>query len=111
MCVVSHAVPQHAGVAHSQPSVSGAVPVLQSEAPALHVYEHFVPLQLAADAFVRLHLSPQALQLFVVFRSVQMPLHVVSWQVHEPLWQSGVGCEHAAQLAPAVPHEEFVSEA
>jgi hypothetical protein len=37
MCAVSHELPQHAGVAHSQPSVSGAVPPLQSEVPALQV--------------------------------------------------------------------------
>jgi hypothetical protein len=108
--VVSHPVPQHAGVAHSQPSVSGAVALLQSEAAGdvLHVYEHVVPLQVADVAFVRLHLSPQALQLLVVSSRVQVaggPEHEVSWQLHEPLWQSGVGCEQAAQFAPAVPHE------
>jgi hypothetical protein len=51
-------------------------------------------------------LSPQALQLLVVVSSVQMaggPVHDVSWQPHAPLWQSGEGCEHAPQFAPAVP--------
>jgi hypothetical protein len=96
--VVWHFTPQQAGVAHSQPSVSGAVAALQSEdadAPVSQVYEHVVPLQLAADAFVRLHLSPQALQFCVVLRRVHVPLHVVSWQVHEPFEQSGVGCAQA----------------
>ena len=68
-----------------------------------------MPLQLADDAFVGLHLSPQALQLFVVFNSVQMaggPVQAVSWQLQEPLWQSGLGCEQGEQLAPAVPHDE-----
>jgi hypothetical protein len=69
-------VPQHAGVAHSHPSVSGAVPLLQSEAPALQVYEQLVPLQVEADAFVRLQVLPP--QLFVVLRAVtQTPLESV----------------------------------
>jgi len=65
-------------------------------------------LQVADEAFVRLHLSPQALQLLVVFSSVHVtggPEHEVSWQLHAPLWQSGVGCEQVPQVAPAVPHE------
>ena len=52
VCVVWHAPLQHPGVAHSQPSVSGAVAALQSLSPALHLYEHVVPLQLAAPVFV-----------------------------------------------------------
>jgi hypothetical protein len=63
-------------------------------------------LQVAEAALVRLHLSPQPLQLLVVVSRVQMaggPVHDVSWQPHEPLWQSGVGCEHPPQFAPAVP--------
>lgn len=51
-CVVSHFAPQHPGVAHSHPSVSGAVAALQSLEPALHLYEHVVPLQLAGPVFV-----------------------------------------------------------
>jgi hypothetical protein len=37
VCVFSQAEPQQPGVAHSHPSVSGWVPALQSEAPALQV--------------------------------------------------------------------------
>jgi hypothetical protein len=65
-------------------------------------------LQVAADALVGVHLSPQALQLVVVFSSVHVaggPAHEDSWQLQAPLWQSGVGCEQGAQFAPAVPHE------
>lgn len=55
-CTVWHAPLQHAGfageVAHSQPSLSGGVPALQSMRPVLHLYEHVVPLQLAAPVFV-----------------------------------------------------------
>jgi hypothetical protein len=61
-----------------------------------------------------LHTSPQPLQLAVVVSSVQMaggPVHDVSWQLHAPLWQSGVGCEHAPQLAPPVPHSVSDCEA
>jgi hypothetical protein len=79
--VVSQLVPQQAGVAHSQPSVSGATLALQSESPVSHEYEHFVPLHVAEAAFVRLHWSPQALQLLVVVSRVQMaggPVHDVS---------------------------------
>ena len=50
--VVAHPVPQHVGVVHSHPSVSGALPALQSFSPELHWYEHVVPLQLAAPVFV-----------------------------------------------------------
>ena len=52
MCVVWQPVPQQPGVAHSHPSVSGALPALQSASPELHWYEHVVPLQLAAPVFV-----------------------------------------------------------
>jgi len=84
-------VPQHPGVAHSHPSVSGAVPLLQSEVPVLHVYEHVVPLQESADAFVGVHTLPHALQLLVVLSSVQVAPHRVSLHVHEPALQSGAG--------------------
>jgi hypothetical protein len=114
--VTSQPAPQHAGVEHSQPFVSGAVPLSQSAAPALHVYEHVVPLHVADCALVRLHLSPHALQLLVVFSVVQVPLHSVSRQVHAPLLQSGLGCEHGAQAAPPVPQDvadwpEYASQA
>jgi hypothetical protein len=68
-----------------------------------------VPLQLAAEAFVVVHLSPQALQLLVVVSAVQVPLHTVSGasHVHEPLTQVGAGCAHAPQAAPPVPHRVF----
>jgi len=78
---------------------------LQSESPALHVYEHVLPLHVADAALVRLHLSPQALQLLVVFSCVQVPLHTVSRQLHTPLLQSGLGCEQGAQFAPFVPQD------
>lgn len=88
---------QQPGVAHSHPSVSGAVALLQSEAPALQVYVQVVPLQ-AGDAsvpFVAVHTAPHALQLLAVLSAVHVvPPHVVSWQVHAPLWQSGVGWAH-----------------
>ena len=88
--------------------MSGAVAELQSDAPPLHVYEHFVPLHVAAEALVRLHLSPHALQLLVVSSSVQMaggPAQLGSWHEQTPLWQSGVGCAHGPHVAPAVPHD------
>jgi hypothetical protein len=52
VCVVSHPVPQHPGVEHSHPSVSGALLALQSERPELHWYVHVEPVQLAAPVFV-----------------------------------------------------------
>jgi hypothetical protein len=93
---------QHVGVAHSQPSVSGAVPALQSDAPTLQVYAHVEPLQLAADAFLSVHTSPQALQLLVVFSKVHVLLpQVVSVQVHEPLTHIGVGCAQVVWFCQA----------
>lgn len=62
-------------------------------------------MQVADCAFVRVHLSPHALQLFVVFSVVHVPLHSVSRQVHEPLLQSGLGCEQGEQFAPPVPQD------
>jgi hypothetical protein len=48
-------------------------------------------------AFTALHLSPHALQLFVVLSSVQVvPPQSVSLHVHAPALQSGVGCAHVA---------------
>jgi hypothetical protein len=62
-------------------------------------------LHVADDAFVRLHVSPQALQLVVVLRVVHVPLQRVSLHEHTPLLQSGFGCAHGAQFAPAVPQD------
>lgn len=100
-------VPQHAGVAHSHPSTSGAVPLLQSEEPALQVYEQLDPLQLAAEALVRLHLLPQALQLLVVLSSVHVvPPHSVSRHLQVPFWQSGDGWAQVVPFTqlPVPPH-------
>ncbi len=59
-----HAPPgQHPGVAHSQPSVSGAVAALQSARPALHVYVHVAPLQEAPLLWVESQATPHLLQL------------------------------------------------
>ncbi len=44
--------------------MSGAVPALQSVSPALHLYEHVDPLQLAGPVFV-LHFAPHPPQLVV----------------------------------------------
>jgi hypothetical protein len=68
---------------------------LQSDDPGLQVYEHDEPLQLAADAFVSLHASPQALQSLVEFSCAHVLPHNVPVQVHAPVTQSGVGCAHA----------------
>jgi hypothetical protein len=50
--VVAHPVPQQLGVAHSHPSVSGALLALQSSRPELHWYVHVDPVQLAAPVLV-----------------------------------------------------------
>ena len=95
MCFVWHDVPQQPVPEpwHSQPSVSGAEPALQSKYPALHVYEHFEPLQAADDALLRLHTSPQALQSCVVFSPEHvLSEHFVCVHTHDPFWQVGVGC-------------------
>jgi hypothetical protein len=70
----------------------------------MQVYEHVLPLQFAADALTRLHLSPQAPQLLVVLSAVHVEPHMVSGHVQAPLVQSGVGWLHGAQAAPAFPH-------
>jgi hypothetical protein len=103
--VVWQPVPQQAGVLHSHPSVFGAVAELQSADPALHVYEHVAPLQVADCAFVRLHLSPHALQLFVVLSEVHVEPHSVSAHVQAPFEQSGFGCAQGVQFAPPVPQD------
>jgi hypothetical protein len=56
----------------SQPSVSGAVDALQSPKPALHMYEHVVPLQVARKTAV-LHATPQAPQFLVEVKEPQPP--------------------------------------
>lgn len=90
---------QHPGVAHSQPSRSGAV-LWQSEYPVLQVYEHVVPLQLVLEAPVVLQTSPHPVQLVVVLSDVHTPLHMVFGlrQVHAPFEQSGFGCEQVVWL-------------
>lgn len=97
MCCVWQEVPQHPvpDPGHSHPSVSGAVPLLQSKYPVLQVYEHVDPLQDGAVALLALHLSPHALQSCVVFSDEHVPSeHDVSAHVHAPFRQSGVGCAH-----------------
>ncbi len=73
MCLVSQLDPQQPGVAHSQPSVSGAVAALQSDAPLLHVYEQLPPLHASAEAFVAVQAMPHAPQFEVVVVCVSHP--------------------------------------
>ena len=94
MCVVWHELPQQLGVAHAHPPVF-AFAVLQSENPGAQVYWQADPEQLTLVAFVGEHTSPNALQLLVVVRSVQVLPQVVSPQVQLPALQSGVGWAHA----------------
>jgi len=101
--VVWQDAPQHPGVAHSQPSRSGGVPLLQSDAPALHVYWQVVPVHVSVEAFVEVHASPQAVQLLVVVRVVHVLPHVVCVQVHPPPTQVGVGCAQGAPLTSLPP--------
>jgi hypothetical protein len=86
--VLWHEVPQHAGVAHSQPSVSGAVAPLQSMRPALQLYVHEVPLQLAAPVVV-LHAWWHAPQLEVDDCDDSHPskLPAICTQSSQPAWQ------------------------
>jgi hypothetical protein len=72
-CVVWQPDPQHPGVAHSHPSVSGAVAKLQSAWFAMHVYEQVVPLQLSAVALAGLQVTPHPPQLLVVVVGVEQP--------------------------------------
>jgi len=62
-------------------------------------------LQVADCALVRLHVSPHALQLLVVFSEVHVEPHVVSWHEQTPLEQSGVGWAQGPQFAPFVPQD------
>lgn len=96
-------------MAHSQPSVSTPVPALQSVVPALHVYEHLVPLQLAADALVRLHTFPHAAQFEVPVKLTQLPEHRLNpaLQVKPlqlPAVQVAVAFGGAAHVTPQLPH-------
>jgi hypothetical protein len=76
--MVSHALPQppqfvaEVDVLVSHPSVL-APSFTQSPKLALQVYEHAVPLQLAAEALVRLHTTPHPPQLDVVVVCVSQP--------------------------------------
>jgi hypothetical protein len=72
LCVVWQPVPQQPGLAHSQPSVSGALPELQSVRPLLQAYEHFVPLQLGWPVLL-LQVTPQSPQFEVEFSGVSQP--------------------------------------
>jgi len=73
-------------VLHSQPSVSGGVPRLQSAWPAVHVYPQLAPLQLAAVAFVSMQATLHPPQLVVVFVGVSQPvvLGAVVTQLAQP---------------------------
>lgn len=73
--------------------------MLQSDAPALHVYWQVVPLQLAVEALFAVHTSPQALQFCVVFSVVHVLPQVTSRHVQDPFEQSGVGWAHGVELA------------
>jgi hypothetical protein len=90
---------QHPGVAHSQPSVSGAVAALQSTRPALQVYEHVVPSHLAAPVIV-LHAWWQPPQLEVDDCDDSQPSKLpFGWaQSSHPGWQ------------PPYVHDELVDE-
>ena len=109
-CVVWHLAPQHAGVAHSQPSVSGAVAALQSLRPALHLYEHVFPLQLAAPVFVLHAALLHAPHVAVEKRDDSQPFvsgAVVS-QSANPVAQPEyvqLPAEHAAPVLVFVSHE------
>jgi hypothetical protein len=63
-------------------------------------------VQLAIAALVGWHTTPQAPQLLGVLSVVQVPLHVVSRQVHVPFEQSGVGCAQVVWFThwPMLPH-------
>jgi hypothetical protein len=69
--LVWHAEPQHPGVAHSQPSVSGAA-VLQSERPAAHTYVHAAPVHDGVPV-VALHWTSHAPQWSTLVSGPQPP--------------------------------------
>jgi hypothetical protein len=98
------------GVAHSQPSTSGAVATLQSDRPVLHVYEHVVPLHLAEPVAV-LHALLHPPQLDVDVSEVSHPLvsGAVVVQLAQPFTQPPYVHEPLEeQLAPVL---VFVSQA
>ena len=94
---------QQSGVAHSQPSVFGAAAVVQLESPLCTCTSTSSRCSWRTDAFVRLHTSPQALQLLVVIERVHaLPAaQVVSVQVHAPFTQLGVGCAQVVTFCQA----------
>jgi hypothetical protein len=108
-CLVWHFPLQHPGVAHSQPSVSGAVAALQSMRPALHLYEHVVPSQLAAPVFV-LHALLHAPQVAIEKSEDSQPLvsgGVMSQSakpIAQPVYVQSLP-EHAAPTLVFVSHE------
>jgi hypothetical protein len=114
LCVVWQPVPQHAGVAHSQPSVFGAVPELQSLRPLLQLYVHVLPLQLGCPVLV-LQACLQAPQFEVELSGVSQPFVsglVVLSQSAQPPWQPvyvhdepDEPDEHAAPLLCVVSHD------
>jgi hypothetical protein len=95
---------QHPGLAHSHPSVLGAVPALQSVWPLLHAYEHFVPSQLGWPVRV-LHalVIGQPPQLDVEFSEVSQPL--VSGAVVVQFFQPEAQPVYLQVAVPLVEHE------
>jgi hypothetical protein len=69
--LVWHADPQHPGVAHSHPSVSGAA-VLQSERPAAHMYVQVAPVHDGVPV-VALHWTSHAPQWSTLVSGPQPP--------------------------------------
>ena len=57
-----------------------------------------VPLQPTVVAFTPLHTLLHAPQASGVFRVVHVLPQSVSRQVHEPFWQSGLGCAQVASF-------------
>jgi hypothetical protein len=102
-CLVWQFPLQHPGVAHSHPSVSGAVAALQSMRPALHLYEHVVPSQLAGPVFV-LHAFLHAPQVAIEKSDDSQPLvsgGVVS-QLAKPMLQPVYVQSLPEQAAPTL---------
>ena len=96
-------------VAHSQPSTFGALPALQSMRPALHLYEHVVPLQLAGPVLV-LHAAPHAPQFEVDDSDDSQPfvsgavLSQLAKPAAHPVYRQ-LPPGHVAPLLVAVSHE------
>jgi hypothetical protein len=97
-------------VEHSQPSVFGAEPALQSLRPLLQLYAHVLPLQLGWPVLV-LHALPQPPQFEVESSGVSQPFVsglVVLSQSAQALWQPVYvhdEPEHAAPLLCVVSHD------